>query len=253
MVETMYSREINFESVYNFRDLGGYKTESGRNIAWRRVFRSGMLDYMSDSDLLRLRTEIKLKSLLDLRSRAELERSGAQPLNGHWFHYYNIPLITGGSLGNREREAMSVSKHLGEVYLISVADCEYGKKLVEALRIISDPENHPIVFHCSAGKDRTGVLAAMLLGVLGVADEDIINDYTMTAVHIQRHISRLSRDPENAAFLQALPAYVHESSAGAMAHFLAVLKRNYGSVRGYVMAQGAESSLFQALDQSLLL
>lgn len=93
-----------------------------------------------------------------------------------------------------------------------------------------------MIFHCSAGKDRTGILAALLLGVLGVPDEDIARDYALTAPHMKSHIARLSQDPQVAQSLRDLPAYMHEAATESMALFLFILRRDYGSAWGYVRA-----------------
>ena len=175
MTKHSYSRHIIFESVPNFRDLGGYQTRGGHEVAWRRLFRSGELHRMTTRDLTRLREEIRLTSVLDLRNVTELERRGVGPLSEIGVRYYNVPLLTGSKDYNKEHFS-----NMGEVYLFCIRDKQYGKRVVEALEIIAEPSNHPLVFHCAGGKDRTGILAAVVLSVLGVADEDIIKDYTLS-------------------------------------------------------------------------
>ena len=97
-------------------------------------------------------------------------------------------LIT--SFSSTKRQILIILKQKGEIDLSSLSK-ELGItkmavlnhiKDLEALEIIAEPENHPLVFHCNAGKDRTGSLAAVVLGVLGVMDEDIIEDYALTSI-----------------------------------------------------------------------
>jgi hypothetical protein len=92
------------------------------------------------------------------------------------------------------------------------------------------PFNHPLIFHCSVGKDRTGVLAAMLLAAAGVIDEDIVHDYTLSAPFIPEIRERFGNDPAAAAEVKALP----------------------GSASGYLEAQGADRSLPRRLQEALL-
>jgi protein-tyrosine phosphatase len=142
--------------------------------------------------------------------------------------------------------------NMGEFYLSLVRHKEFSRRVVEALKIIAEPENHPLVFHCAVGKDRTGILAAIVLSILGVADADIIEDYTLTAPYMEEIIKRMNNNPETAKIAKQLPGYFWKAVPESMALFLSTLQREYGSVRGYVEAQGAEASLSRRLKKSLL-
>ena len=115
-----------------------------------------------------------------------------------------------------------------------------------------EPENHPLVFNCAIGKDRTGILAAILLSVLGVKDEDIIEDYSLSTPYMEELLERIRSDPEIARAIEPLPAYFWEAAPESMSLFLSTLRREYGSMRDYLKAQGAESSLIQSLESALL-
>ena len=93
------SREVEFEGILNFRDLGGYSVDGGRQVAWRRVFRSGGLWDATPTDLQRLGEEIGLRSVLDIRDKAEIERRNCGPAAAT-VSYFNVPLSTeGGNIG----------------------------------------------------------------------------------------------------------------------------------------------------------
>ncbi len=146
------------------------------------------------------------------------------------------PLSTdGGNIGTVE--LLRSLGDTGKVYLLNVRDVSYGRRLIECLRVIAEAD-HPLVFHCSAGKDRTGVLAACLLSVLGVDSGNIVEDYTLTGPYMARHIELMSRDPNDAKFLQGLPAFILEASAASMELFLSTMKQDYGSIRDYLLAFG---------------
>jgi protein-tyrosine phosphatase len=141
---------------------------------------------------------------------------------------------------------------MGEVYLFRIGHTEYVKKIIEAMRVIAEPVNYPLVFHCGAGKDRTGLLAAFVLSVLGVADDDIVKDYSLSAPYMKDLITRLMNEPGTPDDIKNLPAYTWEAAPESMELFLSTLKREYGSIQQYIMKQGAELSLINLLKRSLL-
>jgi protein-tyrosine phosphatase len=116
----------------------------------------------------------------------------------------------------------------------------------------ADRNNHPLVFHCSLGKDRTGVLAAMLLAAAGVMDEDIIHDYTLSVPFMPEIRDRMRNDPAASPEVKELPDFQWEAAAESMARFLGLLRREYGSAARYLKAQGADNSLPQRLEEALL-
>ena len=247
----LYSRHIKFEHVINFRDLGGYRARDGYTVAWRRLFRSGEFRNMTRSDLDRLTGEIGVTSVIDLRSGIEVERQGVGLLSEADIRYHNISFLAGGNREEDERLFKEFT-NMGEFYLHLVRKSEFGERIAAALEIIAEPENHPLVFHCAIGKDRTGILAAVLLSVLGVKDEDIIEDYSLSAPYMEELLDRINNDPEMAKAIKPLPDYFWKAAPESMALFLSTLRREYGSVRDYVKAQGVEPSLIERLEGALL-
>lgn len=247
-----YSRHIRFEGITNFRDIGGYPTSDGRITAWRRVFRSGELAGMNDNDFSRLTEEIALNSVIDLRSENEVRSRDTGHLDRLDVKYCNVPFMT--SDGNREEDErmFRTLTHMGEFYLYVVRRKEFGSRIVEALKLIADPANHPLVFHCAIGKDRTGILAAVLLSVLGVADDVIIQDYSLSEPYMDGIITQADDDPEIAEAIKHLPDFFWKASPESMNVFLSTLWREYGSLTDYLYAQGAESSLIKRLEDALL-
>jgi protein-tyrosine phosphatase len=246
------NRELYFEAIYNFRDLGGYSGADGKRMAWGRVFRSGELRHATSADLLRLSRDIGLSSILDLRNEKDLSLFGTGSIGTSEFRYINLPLITDPDNRLITLEQVAQLSELAELYLLMLRVPFYGIRIVQSLRVLADPDNLPLVFHCSAGKDRTGVLAAILLGALGVKDQDIIADYATTAFSMGRHLNRISRDPKEAEFLASLPAYIHEAAPSSMELLLTSIRREYGSTREYLTVHGADGALFEQLENALL-
>ena len=249
-----YPRHIHFESVPNFRDLGGYRTHDGRTVAWRRVFRSAALHKMSERDITRLKQDIRPRAVIDLRRPRDPEKN-SEPLllEEIGARYYPIPFRPdSASYLEDEAKAHPNATHMGEIYLYRIREQPFGKRLVDALEVIAEKDNHPLVFHCSAGKDRTGVLAAMVLAAMGIVDEDVVEDYALSAPLMKDIRDRMTRDPETAQAVKDQPDFQWEASAESMAAFLAALRREYGSADGYLRANGAGSSLVDRLKAALL-
>jgi protein-tyrosine phosphatase len=248
-----YTREIDFDNVLNFRDLGGYKARGGRTIAWRRLFRSGEMHHLTARDAVRLKEELNLKTVLDLRNSKRVVKTGIGLLDGADIQYRKISLtvVSQESIDNKQ-DPLWLYKNSGEIYYHLVRLHQYGQRLIEALEIIASPENYPLVFHCNAGKDRSGIVAAILLSALGVADEDVVADYVMTDRYMKAFIDRWNNDPETADVHRNLPEYHLKAMPESMVTFLSALKKEYGSAEGYLNENGADSSLVKRLEKALL-
>jgi len=247
-----YSRHIKLENVINFRDLGGYRAGDGRTVAWRRLFRSGDLRHATNRDFKRLKEEIRLATVIDLRSAEEIERQGIGIPAAADIKYCNIAFMTDDDPGaNASR--YDHCTNMGEFYLEMARQKDYGKLITEALEVIADPQNHPIVFHCAVGKDRTGMLAAVLLSLLGVPEKDIIEDYALSEPYMDELLARLKNNPPKVGGPPMdIPEYFWKASPESMNLFLSTLKREYGSIEEYLAEQGADSSLVRRLESALL-
>jgi protein-tyrosine phosphatase len=245
-----FDRHLRFESVSNFRDIGGYKTRKGRTVAWRRVFRSGEFQKINEKDLQRLLTEVKPVSLLDLRSTFELEKHGRGLLAETDIKYRNISFVTDGGDPEVDRQRYKDCTNMGEFYLDIARDKGFGNRLNEALEMIADPSNHPLVFHCAVGKDRTGILAAMALNLLGVSDKDIKEDYSLSEPYMDEIMKSIKNNPDTPP--PDLPDFFWKASPASMDLFLATLRQEYGSIQGYLKSMGMVSTLVKRLENALL-
>ncbi len=244
----MENRFIDFEAISNFRDLGGYPAGNGQEISWRRLFRSAELYHMTSRDLTRLKEELGIAAVMSLQDpKAQGQGQEASLLNSVGIKYYRVPFPH-----DIKNEPYQNFSHMGEVYLYRINQKKYSQQIIEALDIIAEPENHPLVFHCSAGKDRSGILAALVLSLLGVPEKFIIEDYMLSAPYMNKIIQRLKTDPDVTEDVENLPNYTWEATAESMAWFLSAIEREYGSARDYVLAQGADVSLIQRLGKILL-
>jgi protein-tyrosine phosphatase len=246
-----FNRHLKFGSVMNFRDIGGYPAEGGHTVAWRRVFRCGEFRNMTQDDFKRLTNELGVVSVIDLRSGPELENNGKGLLEGSEIKYCNIAFMTDDDPGaNASRYAHCTN--MGEFYLEMARQKVYGRRITEALEIIAEPENHPLVFHCAVGKDRTGMLASVLLSLLGVAEKDIIEDYALSEPYMDELLPKLKNNPPKNDPPLDIPEYFWKASPESMKLFLSTLRQEYGSVKQYVAAMGGKPDLAERLAKALL-
>ena len=182
---TVMQRLIALEGCLNFRDLGGYPTADGRLVRWRRMFRSDALHGLTATDVGRLRDEIGLATVVDLRSTAELRADGDGPLLRAGLAHHHVPLFDGDAV---RPEEMTAPITLADRYWLLA---QYAKpRIARVLTALSESEG-PAVYHCAAGKDRTGVISAVVLGALGVPDEVIVADYAATKENLDAIVERL--------------------------------------------------------------
>src|SRR5262245_25283296 len=138
-----YLRHIRFDSVPNFRDLGGYRTHDGRTVAWRRVFRSAAIHKMHDGDIARLKQEIGPRAVIDLRSPRNPDKN-SEPLLleeiGASYHPISFR-PDNSSYVKEEVKAHPNATHMGELYLHRITEQPFASRLVDALEIIAERNN----------------------------------------------------------------------------------------------------------------
>jgi protein-tyrosine phosphatase len=248
-----YDRHLRFDSVMNFRDIGGYRGARGKTVVWRRIFRSAEFRDISRGDLDRLTQELGVVSIIDLRSEFELKKQSNGLLEACGIRYCNIALMTDDDDDpNDNAKRYDNLPNLGDFYLDLMRKREFGTQVVEALRMIADPSNHPLVFHCAVGKDRTGILTAMLLKLLGVKEDDIIEDYTLSEPYMDELLARIRANPKEGEGIPDIPDCFWKASAESMKKLLSTLKKEYISIEKYLIQMGMPSDLPKQLKNILL-
>ena len=114
--------------------------------------------------------------------------------------------------------------------------------LSHALGVIGDASKHPLVFHCAAGKDRTGVLAALLLDIVGVERQAIVDDYVLTASRMEAIVARLTRNRSEGGMDYNIPASALTVEAATMEGFLDGVDERYGGARQWALAAGVPTT-----------
>lgn len=240
------NRTIDLEGTLNFRDLGGYPTADGRAVRWRQVFRSDALHHLTRPDLAHLRDEIHLGMVIDLRSTGELRSEGRGPLAHEPVAFHHLPLFDGQAVKTAPAAA---DMTLTDRYFLLA---EFAKEPIGKVVSLLAASAAPVVYHCAAGKDRTGVISAVLLGLLGVPDPVIIADYAATQENLDAIVERLMSTEGYYEMLSALPPDTLHAEPETMAGFLARLKDTYGSMDGYARSAGVSAEAIDALRARLL-
>ncbi len=234
------------EGTHNFRDVGGYPARGGHTRPGQ-LFRSDSLARLTPDGAAEL-ARLGLGVLIDLRT--ELERR-----QDHWSSrvpgaiHIHLP-IHGGS-----RTSIMKDGHvsLEELYLAVLRDS--GWSLTAAVSIIGEALDRPVLVHCTAGKDRTGLAIALALEAVGVDREAVVADYTQSALNLdgdwmdQTLTSLVSNGvPISPALFEVLGG----SPDTAMSRVLAELDAVYGSVTGYLLAHGMQEASLELLNRKLV-
>jgi len=241
-------RTIELEGCLNFRDLGGYPTRDGRTVRWSQVFRSDALHLLSAADVTRLRDELQISDVIDLRSTSELETDGRGPLAAEPMRFHHVPLFD-GVVRNRQAEGTPEPVTLADRYFLLA---EFAKAPIARVITTLAETTAPAVYHCAAGKDRTGVISAVLLSLLDVNDEIIVADYALTQENLDQIIDRLMATEGYQAMLSALPPDTLHAEPETMIALLGRVHAKYGSMRGYAHAAGVPDATIDQLRGRLL-
>src|SRR5262245_29398227 len=160
------SRLIDLEGCLNFRDLGGYPAADGRSVRWRRVFRSDALHLLTAGDVARIRDELGVRDVIDLRSSAEVRSEGRGPLAEHAVRFHHVPLFDSEVRSEDRERAAQITLADRYVFLAELA----GERIARVVQLLADAAT-PAVHHCAAGTARTGGISALRTGLLGVPGE----------------------------------------------------------------------------------
>jgi protein-tyrosine phosphatase len=237
---------LTFATVFNFRDLGGHRTSGGQTVHFGRLYRSDSLHRLSTQDGERL-AALGVRTVLDLRRPGEIAHAGRVP-ESLGLAYHNIHPEHRVWDPDLYDPAAGPQRYLADRYLDMVQEGQAG--FGAALRLIAEPSHAPLVMHCMAGKDRTGVLSALTLALLGVPDAEIAAEYALTETGQARLEAQLRKEfPDQAA---TVPVHFVVCPPQAMLLFLTELRQRYGSVAGYVAAAGVTDTQIAALRTHLL-
>jgi protein-tyrosine phosphatase len=248
----VYERKLTLSGCGNFRDLGGYEAADGRTVRWRVLFRSDALTWLTAEDIETLTSQgLQLAAGFDLRTPQELALMAPGIVFESGARHHHMPFIP--QLGDDPQRMRQVALATGEIaaaeYMTMASlshTCFYG--LYNAL---ASEDSYPAAFYCAAGKDRTGMVSAVLLRTLGVPDEQIVEDYALTGPpdleRMRRRLEVMGREFDPAfdpAKLAARP--------DTMQHFLRAFDEQYGSAQAFLAECGVTERVIEQVREHLL-
>ena len=243
---------LDLDGPANFRDVGGHPTLDGRFVRRGQVFRSDSLSGLSERDVELLREAVGIRTVIDLRAGHEVAEYGHGPLQSH-VRQLHMPIVD----STREPEPTTRKKRkaqtfqtLHEIYLFMLE--EYGPRFAMVLRVIADADAQPVVFHCAAGKDRTGLTAALVLGLCGVVDELIAADFAITEMRMPTIIARHTERASGPDASIEVAGQQYGAQALTMTTVLNALRAEHGSIENYAASAGLEAEVIAALRASLV-
>jgi protein-tyrosine phosphatase len=245
MSENLDDRWVPLAGCYNFRDLGGYATSDGRRVRTGHLYRSDGLHHLTDDDVRHLRDVRGIRTVIDLRSANEVSVDGLGPLPRDPIALHHLPLFDNDG-GSREGP---MPDDLGELYFMMLRFAR--QRIASVLGVIATSPD-PAVFHCAAGKDRTGVVGAVVLGILGVPDETIVDDYAFTSKNLEQIVARLNASESYKHIFHELPPTTLHAEGRTMSTFLARAHQRYGSMTEWAGYAGVTDETLEQLRKALL-
>jgi len=229
-------RRVTVEGCLNFRDLGGYPTADGGTLRWRQLFRADGLHALSPRGVATLRDEIALGDIIDLRSSAELALDGRGLLEREPIRFHHLPLFDGG---RAQRNPTADIASLADLYFGMI---DFAREPIAKVITVLARTRDPAVFHCAAGKDRTGVISALLLSLLDVRDEVIVADYAATREALDAIVERLMSSEGYQGMFEELPPDTLHANPETMEAFLARVRAEFGGMVDYAREIGVDGS-----------
>jgi protein-tyrosine phosphatase len=239
-------RRVDFQAVFNARDLGGLPTVDGGTVRRGVVFRADGVHRLSGDDLDVARG-LGLRTVIDLRTLGEVDRGRfPEDLGVRWHH---LPIL-GEMWSERELVATDgAARFLRDRYLDMLV--EGRDSIAQAIGLVAD--EGPTLFHCAAGKDRTGIMAAVLLGLVGVSHEDIALDYHLSAAAMTAFSAWVTATyPDAVDAMSQQPAEYMEAPAEAMHLVLERIDEQHGSMAGLAADLGIDDDVIARLRATLV-
>ena len=217
----LQKRFIELQGAYNVRDLGGYEAADGRVVNPGQIYRSDDLAALTACDI-QIMEKLQLQTIIDFRAEDEIKKAPDVQLCSVK-KYYPLYLNPGNILSWKEFERGTPgTMELLNRRLITHSLKEYGT----FFKIISEEKNRPLIFHCSAGKDRTGIAAALFLAALGVSKEDIYYDYLLSKAPVKKkYYDFIHKKPSLAPLFTVNESYIKAA--------FDEIDSGYGGISGY--------------------
>lgn len=238
---------IPLENAYNVRGIDGYTNKYGKTVRPKLFLRGDGLSNLSENDISTL-IEYGVSTIVDLRSDSELKSNPDKFLNNKNFKYYNIPLVPMKSGKVQDLTQIDLTTNVKTRFPLFYIDMlENSKQNIKKMfKVFASNIDKTTLYHCTAGKDRTGVTSMLLLGLADVSTEDIIDNYVVSYENILK--SNFFSDIENKNFCIELAYSNKEYILPSIKH----IENNYGSYYKYLLSTGLRKKTLDKIKNALI-
>ncbi len=227
-------KKYDFELTMNTRDLGGYKTKYHRKTKYLRFIRSDALTYITENEKNFL-IDNNVTLVIDFRTPNVVNKIPSPFVNDKRFEYYNYPLVEGSGIPLNDNNA-------SELYFKMIHNYSTYN---EVFNLIANSKKN-VIFNCTAGKDRTGIFACLLLLLAGVSKKDILNDYEISTKFIYSSINKIRMHNEN------FPKDLGVSKRLYLENFLKMFFDEYKSIENYLTIIGLSQKTIKKIRNKLI-
>lgn len=240
----MHDRTLAWDGCANVRDLGGLPTEDGRETKLRRIVRADSVRQLSDGGW-QAAAGYGIRTVLDLRFHEELDADppGDAPLEVLHFSLFATPDPEYWT--EVERRAAALNDDVAATRMVYLEALElHRERFATAIGMVADAPPGGVLVHCAGGKDRTGLVSALLLRLASVPTDEVAADYAQSEVHLAERQARwLAEAPDDAERerLRRIARTPRESMTGVVE----ALEHEYGSTAGYLRAGGADAETLE--------
>ncbi|GAA2773345.1 tyrosine-protein phosphatase [Saccharopolyspora taberi] len=243
---------LELDGCFNFRDLGGHRAQDGSVVARGRLYRSDGLHRLTAAGRAAF-DELGVVTVLDLRSKGEVEQKVWRPPPGWPGRWRHVPLREQTPDWSADDRAVLDQDGFAVTHYLDIVR-EGGGFLRTAVELLAEPGGLPAAFYCAAGKDRTGILSALVLRLVGVSAEAVVADYALSEVATARWAASVAAGgvDDTAAEWPYVPPSLLRADRSTMREFLRELDAEHGSVEGFAEHLGIGPDTISRLRSALL-
>jgi protein-tyrosine phosphatase len=244
MTPYLTEKLIKLDGTYNLRELGGYRASNGKTISSRKLLRSDGLHSLSKKDETLL-IQYGMKTIIDLRSTKEVEKRPDVQIDHPEIKYFHVPFLD-RMLNNADQ--MIKMESLANVYINILKNDQ--ESINKVFNIMHNNIDEGLIFHCAAGKDRTGVIAMLVLLLCEVNKETIIEDFSWSAQLMEPVFIRQKQEILDAG--NEVPNFIFESNKEDALLTIQFIEDQYSNIQNYLFEIGIDESKQQNLKAILL-